>query len=76
MNEEPTADRMRAHVWVSGRVQGVFFRAYAEDEAAYREGAGSICNVPDVRVEAVFEEDRTSVGPMIQWWHRGRPPLM
>jgi acylphosphatase len=27
---------LRAHVWVSGRVQGVYFRAYAEDEAAFR----------------------------------------
>jgi len=27
---------VRAHVRVSGRVQGVYFRAYAEDEAAFR----------------------------------------
>ncbi len=73
MNEEPTADRMRAHVWVSGGVQGVCFRAYAEDEAAYRKVAGWIRNAPDVRVEAVFEGDRTSVEPMIQWCHRGSP---
>jgi len=36
------ADRVRAHVWISGRVQGVYFRAYAEDEAAYRKIAGWI----------------------------------
>ncbi len=66
MNEEATADRMRAHVWVSGRVQGVFFRAFAQDEAASRKVAGWIRNAPDVRVEAAIEGDRPSVEAMIQ----------
>ncbi len=64
---------MRAHVWVSGRVQGVCFRAYAEDEAAFRKVAGWIRNAPDGRVEAVFEGDRPSVEALIQWCHRGSP---
>jgi len=35
-----TGTTVRAHVWVSGRVQGVYFRAYAEDEAAFRKVTG------------------------------------
>jgi acylphosphatase len=64
---------VRAHVWVSGSVQGVSFRAYADDEAAFRGVAGWIRNAPDGRVEAVFEGPRPSVDAMIQWCHRGSP---
>lgn len=70
---EAKAERVRAHVWVSGRVQGVYFRAYAEDEAAFRNVAGWIRNAPDGRVEIVFEGSRASVEAMIQWCHRGSP---
>jgi acylphosphatase len=67
------SERVRVHVWVSGRVQGVFFRAYAEDEAAFRNIAGWIRNAPDGRVEVVFEGSRASVEAMIHWCHRGSP---
>lgn len=70
---EVKAERARAHAWVSGRVQGVYFRAYAEDEAAFRHVAGWIWNAPDGRVEVVFEGSRASVEAMIQWCHRGSP---
>ncbi|MBI2562373.1 MAG: acylphosphatase [candidate division NC10 bacterium] len=73
MMEEARPDRVRAHVWVSGRVQGVCFRAYAEDEAAFRKVDGWIRNASDGRVEAVFEGDRPSVEAMIRWCHRGSP---
>jgi acylphosphatase len=73
MAAEPTEEKVRAHVWVSGAVQGVYFRAYAEDEAAFRDVAGWIRNAPDGRVEAVFEGPRPSVQAMIQWCHRGSP---
>ena len=72
-DEDVTEQRVRAHVFVSGRVQGVYFRAYAEDEAAFRNVAGWIRNVSDGRVEAVFEGGRASVEAMIQWCHRGSP---
>jgi acylphosphatase len=73
MAVQPQPDRTRAHVWVSGRVQGVYFRAYAEDEAAFRKVGGWIRNAPDGRVEAVFEGEGGSVEAMIQWCHRGSP---
>jgi acylphosphatase len=66
-------ERVRAHVWVGGRVQGVYFRAYAEDEAAFRGIVGWIRNAPDGRVELVCEGSRQSVDAMIQWCHRGSP---
>jgi acylphosphatase len=67
------AETVRAHVWVSGQVQGVYFRAYAEDEAAFRSLAGWIRNAPDGRVEIVIEGSRVSVEAMLQWCHRGSP---
>ncbi len=68
-----TGTTVRAHVWVSGRVQGVYFRAYAEDEAAFRKVAGWIRNAPDGRVEAVFEGAPEAIEAMIRWCHRGSP---
>jgi acylphosphatase len=73
MATESGPERVRANVWVWGGVQGVCFRAYAEDEAAFRAVAGWIRNAPDGRVEAVFEGSRASVEAMIQWCHRGSP---
>jgi acylphosphatase len=69
----PGAGRVRAHVWISGRVQGVYFRAYGEEEAVFRGVAGWIRNAPDGRVEAVFEGSPASVEAMIRWCHRGSP---
>jgi acylphosphatase len=66
-------ERVRAHVWVSGRVQGVFFRVYAEDEAKFRKVSGWIQNASDGRVEGIFEGDRTAVEAMIRWCYRGSP---
>jgi len=73
MDDQPRPDRVRAHVWISGQVQGVYFRAYAEDEAAFRKVGGWIRNARDGRVEAVFEGDRPAVEAIIQWCHRGSP---
>ncbi len=48
----------RAHVIVSGRVQGVFYRAYTRNHAVKLGLQGWVRNLPDGRVEAVFEGDR------------------
>jgi len=46
---------------ISGRVQGVGFRFFAEDTAS-REGLGGfVRNLPDGRVEAVVEGDEDAV---------------
>jgi acylphosphatase len=54
-------------------VQGVFFRACAEDEARATGVAGWVRNTRDGRVEAVFEGERAPVEAMIHWCHRGSP---
>ena len=63
----------RAHVYISGRVQGVFFRAYTKEEADRLGLKGWVRNLPDGRVEAVFEGDEEAVEAMIKWCHNGSP---
>lgn len=64
----------RAHVWISGRVQGVFFRHYTQEQALRLGLKGWVRNLPDGRVEATFQGDPSSVETMIQWcWHG--PPM-
>ncbi len=67
-------DTVRAHVWVSGDVQGVNFRADCRDEATARGIRGWVRNLPDGRVEAVFEGDRGVVDKMIEWCRGSRAP--
>jgi acylphosphatase len=65
--------KARAHVYVSGRVQGVFFRAWTEDEAVKRGLTGWVRNLADGRVEAVFEGEREDVEDMVKACWRGPP---
>ncbi len=65
------SSRVRAHLHISGRVQGVFFRASCAEEAVRRSLDGWVCNLPDGRVEAVFEGEAPPVEEMIQWCHHG-----
>ncbi|MGH9196336.1 MAG: acylphosphatase [Acidimicrobiia bacterium] len=65
------ASPVRAHVWISGRVQGVFFRMEARDRAQSRRIDGWAKNLPDGRVEAVFEGEKDNVESMIRWCHEG-----
>lgn len=66
--------KVRAHVFVSGRVQGVFYRAETRDRARTRRLGGWVRNRSDGRVEAVFEGPRPQVESMIDWCRKG-PPL-
>ena len=64
-------DKVRAHVIVEGRVQGVFFRHHTQ-ETAFRLGLkGWVKNRRDGTVEALFEGDKDKVDEIIQWCHRG-----
>jgi acylphosphatase len=65
--------QVRAHVWVSGRVQGVYFRYATRDEAKVRQVTGWVRNLPDGRVEAVFEGEAEAVGRMIAFCRDGPP---
>jgi acylphosphatase len=62
---------VRCRAVVSGRVQGVFYRASAEREAARLGVAGHARNLPDGRVELVVEGDRAAVEAMLAWARQG-----
>jgi acylphosphatase len=65
------SDRIIRHVAVRGRVQGVGYRAFVEDEA-YRRGLhGWVRNRRDGSVEAVFAGPRAAVESMIEACRRG-----
>lgn len=66
-------DVTRAHVFVSGTVQGVYYRATTRDTARDRGVAGWVKNLADGRVEAVFEGQEDAVESMIEWCHEGSP---
>jgi acylphosphatase len=64
---------VRAHVFVSGLVQGVSFRWYTIQHARHHGLGGWVRNLPDGRVEAVFEGRRDSVERMVAWARQGPP---
>lgn len=66
-------DIIRAHVFISGRVQGVGYRAATADAAQLLKLKGWVRNLRDRRVEAVFEGDRATVKEMLRWCHEGPP---
>jgi acylphosphatase len=64
---------VRAHVLISGRVQGVCFRAYTVDEATAAGVTGWVRNTSDGRVEAAFEGEQPAVEAIIAWCRKGPP---
>jgi acylphosphatase len=64
-------DRTRAHVYVSGKVQGVYFRATTREEARKQDVDGWVRNLDDGRVEAVFEGPEEDVESLIEFCHEG-----
>jgi len=66
--------KVRAHVFISGRVQGVFFRFHTKEWASELNVKGWIRNLPDGRVEAVLEGEEEDVKEIIERMKVG-PPL-
>jgi acylphosphatase len=64
-------ERERAHVYVSGRVQGVFFRDSVRERAEQLGLIGWVRNIPDGRVETLFEGPSESVREMVRWCEEG-----
>lgn len=62
---------VRARVRISGRVQGVFFRARTRDLASRLGLDGWVMNMPDGTVEAVFEGRETDVRDAVAWCGNG-----
>ncbi|HSA52376.1 MAG TPA: acylphosphatase [Yinghuangia sp.] len=71
MHDQGGTREQRIRVLVSGRVQGVFYRATCEREARAAGVSGWVRNCPDGRVEAVFEGDPDAVERMAAWVRRG-----
>ncbi len=65
--------KRRARVFVSGKVQGVFFRARLAERARELGVAGFVRNLSDGRVEAVMEGEEERVQQIIAWCHVGPP---
>ena len=64
-------DAVSRHVLVSGRVQGVWFRHHTGQTAARLGVAGWVRNLPDGRVEAVFEGPADAVAAAVAWCREG-----
>jgi acylphosphatase len=62
-----------ARVVVSGRVQGVFFRASTRDIAVRHGVRGFVRNLPDGRVEAVLQGDPGAVERVVAFMREGPP---
>jgi len=63
--------KIRAHVIVSGRVQGVYFRGNTRKEAVKHGVNGWVRNLPDGRFEAVFEGEKEAVDKTIEFVKKG-----
>lgn len=65
--------KARAHVIISGIVQGVYFRAETRDQALALCMTGWVKNRSDGSVEGLFEGERSDVEKLIAWCRQGPP---
>lgn len=63
--------KTRAHLFINGRVQGVYYRAFTRDAAVFLCLAGWVRNLYDGRVEALFEGDKAAIEQAIKDCHAG-----
>lgn len=61
----------RAHIFVSGRVQGIFFRSNTAEKAKELGITGWVRNLDNNRVEAVFEGEEDKIKEIIEWVKKG-----
>jgi acylphosphatase len=61
------------HILISGRVQGVLFRAYTERLAGSLGLVGWVKNLRDGRVEVYCEGEKEKVEKLIEWCGNGPP---
>ena len=64
---------IRIHIYVSGIVQGVFFRKNTRKRALQLGVTGWVRNLLNGRVEAIIEGERKQVETLIQWCKEGPP---
>ena len=61
-------------IYISGRVQGVYFRVNTMKKAKSLGIKGWVRNLPDGRVEALIEGSDPAVALMLEWCRCGDPP--
>ncbi len=61
----------RLHLLISGRVQGVFFRATTQKTATQLEVRGFVRNLADGRVEVVAEGEQQALQKLSDWCRLG-----
>ncbi len=66
-------DKITKHVIISGRVQGVFFRACTQEEAQKNQVFGWVRNCANGDVEAIFQGAEQNVLSMLEWCQKGSP---
>jgi len=67
------AKTKRAHILISGVVQGVAFRYYTRYRAQQLDLKGWVRNCPDGKVEILVEGEGEKVKELIEWCHQGPP---
>ncbi len=65
------SEKVRVHILVSGRVQGVFFRDSTRMQAERLGVFGWVKNMEDGKVEAVLEGEKYIIEKVIEWVKRG-----
>jgi len=63
--------KQRIRIFVTGKVQGVFFRQALKVMAKKNDISGWVKNLKDGRVEAVLEGDEEKVSRLVEWSHGG-----
>lgn len=63
--------KLNVHVIISGRVQGVWFRANTKQKAEQLGLTGWVRNTSHGCVEAVFEGEEKLINEMIEWCYKG-----
>lgn len=66
-----STDRASLHLWITGRVQGVFYRASTQAEACRLELEGWVRNLQDGRVEAYAVGSQDALERLLDWCHIG-----
>jgi acylphosphatase len=64
---------VRCHLWVKGRVQGVWFRGSCAEQGRLLGVSGWARNLPDGRVEVLAQGDKEAVDRLVEWCHQGPP---
>lgn len=73
VSEETDEKNTRVHIFVSGKVQGVYFRKYTTETAIQNNVVGWVKNLSDGRVECIAEGKSFQINNLINWCRIGPP---